>query len=72
MQTKAQISIFIILALVLALSVGTYVYITSTKEVKRIEIDPINKILYVRFADGKVAKTLRHSDGDILVDVDNN
>src|SRR3989338_5594083 len=36
---------------------------------EHIDIDPINKILYVRFGKGKVAKTLRHEDGEILVDV---
>src|SRR3989344_6571692 len=34
---KAQISIFIIIALIIILSVGSYVYLTQTKELKRIE-----------------------------------
>lgn len=50
-MAKAQISIFIILALVLALSIGTYLYLTSEAEVRRIEtVRPVIEKAPLEFA----------------------
>jgi uncharacterized protein YuzE len=36
---------------------------------KDIDIDPINKVMYVRFNDGMTYKTIEHQSGDVLIDI---